>query len=196
MSFNIDEYLYRSPNGGGNWFVYKDYYKKIAHNPNILTAVEVGVWKGHAISFLAQEMLKANKRNFKLYAVDIWGDWEALTEDPEQPYIYAIYNRVLETTGVRQYIEDIHEKSDLGAAKFLDGTLDFVYIDADHSYNNTKNDILAWLPKVKKGGILAGHDYYQESKSTGVKAAVDELHETKLLPNLEFFSGNVWSVQL
>lgn len=46
------------------------------------------------------------------------------------------------------------------AASFDDRTLDFVYIDGDHSYEGCRRDILAWARKVKVGGILAGHDYY------------------------------------
>lgn len=41
---------------------------------------------------------------------------------------------------------------------FGDGALDFVFIDSDHSYASTINDINAWLPKLARGGILCGHD--------------------------------------
>lgn len=64
----------------------------------------------------------------------------------------------------------------LEAAKIVpDGALDFVFIDANHTYEDVKKDIEAWYPKVRKGGILSGHDYY-ESKSgkLGVIKAVDE----------------------
>ena len=46
------------------------------------------------------------------------------------------------------------------AARFEPASLDFVYIDADHSYEGCKRDILAWASRIKQGGILAGHDYY------------------------------------
>ena len=45
------------------------------------------------------------------------------------------------------------------AAHFADGSLDYVFIDADHSYAAVSRDIDAWRPKVKPGGILAGHDF-------------------------------------
>lgn len=41
-----------------------------------------------------------------------------------------------------------------------DDSLDFVYIDADHHYENALADIRAWWPKVKPGAFLGGHDYY------------------------------------
>ncbi len=46
------------------------------------------------------------------------------------------------------------------AGSFADRSLSLVYIDADHSYEACKRDILAWAPKIVRGGILAGHDYY------------------------------------
>ena len=57
-----------------------------------------------------------------------------------------------------------------------DGTLDFVFIDADHSYEGAKQDIAAWYPKVKKGGWIGGHDYGRANKNRpwGVKRAVDK----------------------
>jgi len=59
------------------------------------------------------------------------------------------------------------------AMDFGDESLDFVYIDADHSYNAVKEDIAAWAPKVRRGGIVAGHDYYYtRAGNIGVIAAV------------------------
>jgi hypothetical protein len=66
----------------------------------------------------------------------------------------------------------------LNAARlFSDGGLDWVHIDADHSYAACKADIEAWAPKVKIGGVVAGHDYTDMNSATtvfGVKQAVNE----------------------
>ncbi len=59
------------------------------------------------------------------------------------------------------------------APAFKDGMLDFVFIDADHSYEGVKADITAWWPKMVRGGIFSGHDY-REERGYGVKQAVDE----------------------
>jgi predicted O-methyltransferase YrrM len=53
----------------------------------------------------------------------------------------------------------IRSDSAAGASQVEDGSLDFVFIDADHSEKCASADIKAWLPKVKKGGLLCGHDY-------------------------------------
>jgi predicted O-methyltransferase YrrM len=55
--------------------------------------------------------------------------------------------------------------------QFADASLEFVFIDASHDYESVKEDIEAWLPKVKVGGIVGGDDYQWE----GVNKAVQEL---------------------
>lgn len=67
--------------------------------------------------------------------------------------------------------------SEQAAGMVADGSLDFAFIDANHAYPYAKQDITLWLPKVKRGGLLTGHDYnvkgYQ--KSFGVTQAVQEI---------------------
>ncbi len=55
-----------------------------------------------------------------------------------------------------------------------DGTLDFIFIDANHDYEYVKQDLEVWAPKVRPGGIFSGHDYRWE----GVSRAVQEYSET------------------
>ena len=55
------------------------------------------------------------------------------------------------------------------------GSLDLAFIDADHSYERIFADIRAWLPKVKTGGVLCGHDYGSSAGDhAGVKQAVHQ----------------------
>lgn len=67
---------------------------------------------------------------------------------------------------------------------FEDGWFDYVYIDSDHTYEAVKKDIELWWPKVKEGGILAGHDYNTFNKLYGVVTAVNEFVEAN---NIECF---------
>ncbi len=59
------------------------------------------------------------------------------------------------------------------ANTFPDRSLDFVYLDGDHSLAGCTRDIVAWAPKVKVGGILAGHDYYDKEPFM-VRTAVNQ----------------------
>lgn len=83
----------------------------------------------------------------------------------------------------RENLEDtecevIKGKSIDVAKTISDESLDWVYIDADHRYESAKEDIEAWFPKVRKGGIVSGHDYikdyYVNNVVFGVYKAVDE----------------------
>lgn len=72
-----------------------------------------------------------------------------------------------------------------------DGSLDFVFIDAIHDYEHVREDILTWVPKIRKGGMISGDDYrigskYMKARFPGVKKAVDEL-----LPNRKLI-GRIW----
>ncbi len=60
---------------------------------------------------------------------------------------------------------------------YKDKSIDFVFIDGDHSYDAVIKDIKAWLPKIKTGGILSGHDYEIPSVK---KACHDVLGERNL----------------
>lgn len=65
-----------------------------------------------------------------------------------------------------------------------DESLDFAYIDARHDYSSVREDIRDWWPKVKPGGLLAGHDYIDGKLPTGtygVKSAVDEFFTERRL---------------
>jgi predicted O-methyltransferase YrrM len=85
----------------------------------------------------------------------------------------------------------------LSAALLMpDASLDFVFIDADHSYHGCSIDIEAWRHKVKPGGILSGHDYDDpENPQFGVKRAVDEAVK-KHGWELELGKNCTWFVRL
>lgn len=83
------------------------------------------------------------------------------------------------------------------AAKMVpEQSLDFAFIDADHTYQQVRNDIWDWWPKVRKGGVLCGHDYNSLKERRGlwgVKKAVDEFALELNLP-VEQHGSNVWVI--
>jgi trans-aconitate methyltransferase len=85
---------------------------------------------------------------------------------------------------------DLLEMPSVAAAEHVaDGSLDLVFIDADHSYEGCKADILAWRSKVRPGGWLMGHDYHK-GNFPGVVQAVDEL-----VPGARLDVDDVWLVR-
>ena len=82
------------------------------------------------------------------------------------------------------------------AAKMVDdGSLDMVYIDADHKYESVKADILAWLPKVKEGGYIGGHDFgrNENDRGWGVRKAVEEIFGKNYI---HYPENAIWEVKV
>ena len=169
-----------------NWFNYEDYYSAVAKR-GYKTFAEIGVWKGHSISFLAKKVLD---QEVSIYAVDLFEDTtdSAFSGQPhitnEIPFIREVYNANLQMAAVRDKIIDIKSTSWEAARCFNDEYFDFVFIDADHSYECVKKDIEAWIPKVRKGGVLAGDDF----RHKGVCRAVREFFGD----NFTRYRPNVW----
>lgn len=70
-----------------------------------------------------------------------------------------IYNDVLRKSKIIENFRLLRESSQTASTLFEDNSLDFVFIDANHSYDSVKLDIELWLPKIRTGGCLGGHDY-------------------------------------
>ena len=73
--------------------------------------------------------------------------------------VYPLFCKNMEEAGVLDAVRPLKMSSQAAAALFADGTLDFVFIDADHSIESVQADIACWRPKIKSGGTLAGHDW-------------------------------------
>jgi predicted O-methyltransferase YrrM len=69
---------------------------------------------------------------------------------------------------VADTVELIASDSAAAAERFAPHAVDFAFIDADHSYDAVKRDIAAWRPRIKPGGILAGHDRMRSSVAQAV----------------------------
>jgi hypothetical protein len=76
---------------------------------------------------------------------------------------------------VKHIVTPVKMPSVEAAKLYEDKSLFFVFIDGSHLYEAVKEDILAWLPKVKSGGFIGGHDIDQTEEFNGVRKAVDEL---------------------
>jgi predicted O-methyltransferase YrrM len=59
---------------------------------------------------------------------------------------------------------------------FLEHSIDVVYIDGDHRYEFVKKDIELWLPKIKRNGIICGHDYNTNSVKKAIRDTIEEIH--------------------
>ena len=122
----------------------------------------VGVEVGSLVGGNARSILRNLPKLAKLYLVD----------NNKEGHIKILHKNFDDVKNVTI----IQNQSVKAAKKFPDQSVDFVYIDANHTYRSVKSDIRAWLPKIKSGGIICGHDYY-EHPEYGVVRAVDEMFE-------------------
>ncbi|MCP4493207.1 MAG: class I SAM-dependent methyltransferase [Gammaproteobacteria bacterium] len=130
---------------------------------NFDVGAEVGVRRGN----FSRKLCDAN-RNLKLSCVDPWMAYSNKYNKKRQDRIYQEA-----VTKLQDYpVEIIRETSMDGLQHFRDGTLDFVFIDGNHTYDYVAPDIILWSRKVRSGGIVAVHDYYCFGHS-GVVPAVN-----------------------
>jgi len=128
---------------------------------NSLNLNGVGVEVGSSHGEFADIILK-KWQGAKLWLVDSWRHFEGVDDinnpDPNGQ-LNALAHCFMRIYSYGDKVGIIRDLSVTSAELFQDGSLDFVYIDAAHDYQSVKQDIKAWYPKVKKGGIFAGHDY-------------------------------------
>jgi hypothetical protein len=141
--------------------------------------VEVGVLRGRLSRVLLQQRPKLH-----MTLVDLWGvhpaggtyraskDSNAFRGRVAWERIYREAKRNVGFAGERVTLRRMDSAE--AAAMVEDGSQDFVFIDADHSYEGCKRDILAWTPKVRSGGWIGGHDDGHPRPEWGVTRAVDE----------------------
>jgi len=181
------EHIYAQPQFGEDWFNYASFYKSIVETFNTgSTFVEVGSWKGKSSSFMIVEIINSGK-DIDFYCVDTW---EGGIEHQEMDCLVNLYSTFLDNMRpLEKYYFPLKISSLSAASKFKDKSIDFVYIDASHEYLDVIHDIKAWMPKVKPGGIIAGHDY---ANFYGVTQAVNEL-----IPNpVIYYDQTVWSYKI
>jgi predicted O-methyltransferase YrrM len=133
--------------------------------------VEIGCWKGRSTKCL----LEASQG--VVHAIDHFKGTSA-AEDPWSGFLAEeqdIYKEFMENVGNDPNVKVYKMGSAEAVEYFEDGSLDMVFIDGDHTYDAVKKDIELYMPKIKKGGILCGHDY---KSFKGVTEAVNEKFDT------------------
>jgi len=120
---------------------------------------EVGSWMGLGSTQTFLSSL-AQVPDSTLICVDTWRGASSCDHDrnmADQHDIFGIFRKNASAASQTRVVP-IMSDSAAAAALMGDRSFDLVFIDADHSYDCVKADIAAWLPKVRPGGILCGHD--------------------------------------
>ena len=133
---------------------------------------EIGVDAGRFSQILCQEI-----PDLELWCIDPW----KLMKDYCDPVTGKIWGAKTESRTRRNYerakvrLEPYNAHIIIGTSmdvvRDFDVDLDFVYIDANHNFNYVMEDLINWSKKVRRGGIIAGHDY--SKRFSGLRLAVD-----------------------
>jgi len=150
---------------------------------------EVGLEKGKN----AVQMFD-NIPGLKLYGVDPYKQhsqcnyaYVAEMRKWDEHYLNGCKKQALNRMTGRNF-ELLQDFSEDAAKKVEYNSLDFVYIDGDHSYDMAMLDVILWGQRVKKGGIISGHDYYYDKNKEGRRAKVTQaINDYAKVHGLQFF---------
>ena len=131
---------------------------------------EIGVFDGHY-----SEILLKTIPDLTLYSIDPYAVYSGYRDHRFQNSMKHAEHLAYQKLKVFPKSIIIKKFSVDAVRGFMDESLDFVFIDGNHDYPYVKEDIELWTPKVKKGGIVAGHDYYRtKTGNIGIIRAVDD----------------------
>ncbi len=150
------------------------------------TCVEIGVYHGRSLLFLAETLHGLEKEHCCLVGVDP-GDHYPNSHEILMRNVHAVSDRW--PSG--PFIQIKRLVSYEAAAQCEDGVVDLCFIDGDHSEEGVYRDICEWLPKMKPGSIMGGHDYNNPS-IPGVKAGVHRAFATGVHHEFEW----VWWIRV
>ncbi len=133
---------------------------------------EIGVWKSQTTKRILRNIPEIEE----YWAIDPW-DFNLAHSRTEkrrsEQNWFEMYNYACSLMIYLPQLRVVRMLSELASEIIPDSYFDMVYIDARHTYDHVKADIGYWLPKVREGGLIGGHDYGSR-RWVGVKKAVDE----------------------
>jgi hypothetical protein len=147
----------------------------VINEKNYKSYLEVGVWQGDNLIPIANEFPElicfgVDSYSGSSYEEYFKGEFMSVVDNE---YYENLFHEITDRTKDLKNIRIIRKTSDEAAKGLDDESLDIVFIDARHDYDSVVNDIRIWLPKVKFGGVLCGHDY--ALSFFGVVEAVNEI---------------------
>jgi hypothetical protein len=169
--------IYPDPTRNRKYFYWKPTYDFMVsflnNNQELRVGCEVGVCGGQNIKHILENCMSIKKMyGVDSYSKDNWDMKDFINVEEEFGSFDGLYHEVKSCLGqFGNRVELIRKSSKYAALDFNDESLDFVFIDASHEFDDCYNDLISWYPKVKKNGFIIGHDFYN-SACMGVTKAV------------------------
>jgi hypothetical protein len=187
---NNMEHFYQNIDG---WFSYEWLYRhvaELAEDGDIF--VEIGSFKGRSSAFLAVELINSGAK-VKLDLIDTWNGSVEHQQGAECEVKEVVEGTLYETflnnmKPVEGHYNAIRMTSQEAASLYQDESIDFLMIDGAHDFDSVVADIRAYLPKMKKGGIMTGDDAWDGAAPR--LAALQELSKY----NVSFPSNHFYAV--
>jgi hypothetical protein len=131
----------------------RDELPRLFKELNYKVGAEIGVHKGAFTEKFCQAGLT-------MYAIDPWTVYKGIGWSPSQSRLNFLYDHTQRALAPYKNCTIIRATSMDALQHFTDGSLDFVYIDADHEFGHIAQDLAEWSKKVRRGGAVSGHDYF------------------------------------
>ena len=147
-------------------------FLKMLNERGCKVGAEIGVMRGWYSDWMFYRI-----KGLKLYCIDPWKEYEDYVEGYSQRKMDDMFRRAQEKLKNKN-VEFIRKMSSEAVNDFEDESLDFVFIDGNHTFEYVIEDIAKWEKKVKKGGIVSGHDYWNSIDGNfwaGVETEQDKL---------------------
>jgi hypothetical protein len=142
----------------GDVYVLRQLLRRV-YRPGMVV-VEVGSWVGNGSTRAIVETIRP--AGGRAYCVDTWAGTDNVVHHrrlrEQYPSMFPLFAENVRRYGGEEAVRPLILPSTDAARLFPNRSVDLVFIDGDHSYSAVKRDIAAWLPKVRPGGILCGHD--------------------------------------
>jgi predicted O-methyltransferase YrrM len=152
------EHFYQDIEG---WFSYEYVYKDMIEQADDNSLfVEIGSYKGKSAAYMTVGIINSGK-HIKFECVDpmeLMGAYLNMPQSEKDGYSSDDFHTRL--SSVKDHYKLHQMTSDKAAALYEDGSIDFLLIDGDHSYEGVYNDIINYLPKMRSGGLIVGDDAY------------------------------------
>lgn len=165
--------------------------------------LELGVWKGRSVIFMAQE-LQRRELDAAVIAVDTWlGSREHWVRDHHFPHLglmhghptlYLQFLGNILHTGVQDYVVPLPLDS-LNAAlviRHFQIVPGVIHLDGGHEYETVLADLNAWWPVLSPGGVFIGDDYYTDGQWPGVIQAYGDFFGALGFGEIEHQHGKCW----
>lgn len=180
----------------GRYRLWADYMEKYQCD----VIAELGVRQGFNFSYMVERPPKL------AVAVDCWIDDGVVGRNDssyDQAGLDRQYEKFKSFCADKPFVKICHGYTFDVVKEFPDEYFDFIFVDADHTYEGVSRDLVDWWPKVKKGGVFSGHDYVERRYrgvngkviKFGVVRAVDEFVAKNNIPNFFLLKPNTsWAI--